>query len=79
MPTPKKTEPSRTSLFWAKTKEIFKAIVTRLFTRRFFANLLMISFILFTSIGAALLQGSGWGLITAGVTSGIFGFLLGLE
>jgi hypothetical protein len=43
-----------------------------------FANLLMISFILFTSIGAALIFLPA-GLIVAGVTCGFFGFLLGLE
>jgi len=44
------------------------------------ANLLMVLFIVFTSIGVALVAPSaGWGFIAAGVTSGIFGYLLGLE
>jgi hypothetical protein len=43
-----------------------------------FANLLMISFILFTSIGAALIFLPA-GLIVAGIACGFFGFLLGLE
>jgi len=42
------------------------------------ANLLMVSFILFTSVGAALLLPAA-GFITAGVACGIFGYLLGSE
>jgi hypothetical protein len=43
-----------------------------------FANFFMLSFILFTGIGAALIS-VPIGLIVAGVACGIFGFLLGLE
>lgn len=46
--------------------------------RRLTANLLMVSFILFTSVGAALLLPAA-GFITAGVACGIFGYLLGSE
>lgn len=46
--------------------------------RSTFANLFMISFILFTSIGAALIFPPA-GLIVAGITCGLFGYLLGLE
>lgn len=49
-----------------------------LFGRANAANALMVSFIIFTSIGAWIIQPS-WGLIVAGVTCGILGFLLGLE
>lgn len=42
------------------------------------ANLMMFSFILFTSVGAALLMPAA-GLITAGVACGIFGYLLGSD
>jgi ABC-type enterochelin transport system permease subunit len=43
-------------------------------------NVLMLLFIVLTSVGVALVAPSaGWGLVVAGVTSGIFGFLLGLE
>jgi len=58
-----------------------KTLPTRIkssFKRATFANLLMISFILFTSIGAALIFLPA-GLIVAGITCGFFGFLLGLE
>lgn len=46
--------------------------------RRTFANLLMTSFILLTSIGAGFIFPPA-GLIVAGITCGLFGFLLGLE
>ena len=42
------------------------------------ANVLMVSFIIFTSIGAWMIRPS-LGLIVAGVSCGILGFLLGLE
>lgn len=54
--------------FWLKSKT----------NRNTFANLLMVSFIIFTSIGAGLIFPPA-GLITAGVTCGILGFLLGSE
>ena len=47
-------------------------------TRATFANLLMFSFILFTSIGAALIFVPA-GLMVAGIACGIFGYLLGAE
>jgi hypothetical protein len=47
-------------------------------TRRTFANLFMVSFIMLTSVGAGLIA-MPIGLIVAGVGCGIFGFLLGLE
>jgi hypothetical protein len=42
------------------------------------ANLLMLSFILMTSIGAFLIFPAA-GFITAGVCCGVFGYLLGSE
>jgi hypothetical protein len=46
--------------------------------RKTYANIFMLSFILFTSIGAALISPAlGFGV--AGVACGVFGFLLGLE
>lgn len=54
--------------FWLKSKT----------NRNTFANLLMVSFIMFTSIGAGLIFPPA-GLITAGVACGILGFLLGSE
>lgn len=56
----------------------FRQRIGRLFTRGTAANVLMLSFIIFTSIGAGLIT-PPLGLVTAGVTCGVFGFLLGLE
>lgn len=62
-------------LLWlTKTRLKLKAAAKR----STFANLFMISFILFTSIGAALIFPPA-GLIVAGITCGLFGYLLGLE
>ena len=55
---------------WGATKELA--------TRRFFANVLMVAFILFTSLGAGMFL-PALGFISAGVTCGILGLLLGLE
>jgi len=48
------------------------------FNRSTFAYLLMLSFILFTTVGAALVYVPA-GFITAGVACGILGYLLGRE
>jgi hypothetical protein len=46
--------------------------------RRTFANVLMLCFIIFTSIGAGMIFfPAGW--VVAGVSCGLFGFLLGSE
>lgn len=46
--------------------------------RSTFANILMLCFIIFTSIGAGMIfLPAGW--VVAGVCCGIFGFLLGSE
>jgi hypothetical protein len=56
----------------------FRYRLRRVFTRQSAANTLMLSFIIFTSIGAGLFL-PPLGLVVAGVTCGVFGFLLGLE
>ena len=48
------------------------------FNRSTFAYLLMVSFILFTTAGAALVYVPA-GFITAGVACGLLGYLLGRE
>ena len=50
----------------------------RIITRSFSAHLLMLLFILLTSVGAALLLPPA-GLIVAGVNCGLYGYLLGSE
>ena len=52
--------------------------IKSLFKRPTFANLFMVSFILFTSVGSAMIFLPA-GFIVAGITCGFFGFLLGLE
>ena len=71
--------------FITKTKSVsVKSIkflwgaIKELATRRFFANVLMVAFILFTSLGAGMFL-PALGFISAGVTCGILGLLLGLE
>lgn len=60
----------RLSIIWAALKNRAN--------RRTFANVFMLCFIIFTSIGAGLIfLPAGW--VVAGVCCGIFGFLLGLE
>ena len=61
-----------------KSIDFLWKVMKELATRRFFANVLMVGFILFTSIGASVVS-PALGFIAAGVTCGIFGFLLGLE
>ena len=63
---------------FAKWLRSFPTFLKAKMKRATFANILMISFILFTSIGAALIFPPA-GLIVAGITCGFFGFLLGLE
>lgn len=64
--------------FAVKSIALFIATLKQLATRSFFANLLMVGFIVFTSVGAGLVS-PAFGFIAAGVTCGIMGFLLGLE
>lgn len=68
-----------------KAKEIFSKMIDKIqifyrkiSTRQFSSYVLMVGFILFTSIGAGIFS-PALGFIAAGVTCGIFGFLLGLE
>jgi hypothetical protein len=74
MPMPK-DGPKRITLMRLRLAMFFQ----RLFSRKNVANLLMLSFILLTSVGVGLTVSTGWGLVAAGITSGIVGFLLGLE
>lgn len=53
-------------------------IVRAKMTRALFAYIFMLSFILLTSIGAALIYPPA-GLLVAGTTCGLFGYLLGRE
>jgi hypothetical protein len=58
--------------------KVFKIWLKQKANRRTFANVFMLCFIIFTSIGAGMMfPPAGW--VVAGVTSGLFGFLLGLE
>lgn len=68
---------SKSKLVVSGLKQKFINLKPRL-TRATFANLLMFSFILFTSIGAALIFVPA-GLMVAGIACGIFGYLLGAE
>jgi hypothetical protein len=61
-----------------KSISIFFRALKQLATRSFFTNLLMVGFIVFTSVGVSLIS-PAFGFIAAGITCGIFGFLLGLE
>ena len=58
--------------------KIWFAIFKSKLNRATFANLLMFSFILLTSIGTALIFLPA-GLIVAGIACGVFGYLLGSE
>ena len=64
--------------FAVKSISSFSSLLKQMATRSFFANLLMVGFIVFTSVGAGLVS-PALGFIAAGVTCGILGFLLGLE
>lgn len=50
----------------------------KMLSRQAAANLMMVSFILFTTIGCFLVYAPA-GFISAGLTCGLFGFLLGQE
>jgi len=62
----------------SKTVASSIAGIKRTANRRTFAYLFMISFILLTSVGAGLIFPPA-GFIVAGITCGLFGFLLGTE
>ena len=61
-----------------KSLEMLKKASSRLFNRASAANVLMIAFIIMTSVGAWLIY-PPIGLIVGGVGCGIFGYILGLE
>lgn len=69
---------TKTRAHIVKSISLFLSFVKQIATRSFFANLLMIGFIIFTSVGAGLVS-PALGFLAAGVTCGILGFLLGLE
>jgi hypothetical protein len=69
---------TKTKSVSVKSIKFLWGVVKELLTRPFFANVLMVGFILFTSIGASMVS-PALGFIAAGVTCGIFGLLLGLE
>jgi hypothetical protein len=55
---------------WTRLRTVFQ--------REILANWLMVSFIILTSVGAAMVY-PPLGLIVGGLACGVFGFLLGLE
>jgi len=59
-------------------KSKFRAFFKFLSSRGFAANIFMLLFIILTSIGAGFISPE-IGFIVAGVSCGLFGFLLGLE
>jgi hypothetical protein len=63
---------------FVKSISLFSSRLKQLATRSFFTNLMMVGFIIFTSVGVGLVS-PAFGFIAAGITCGIFGFLLGLE
>lgn len=65
---PKFTQSWNKFVFWLRSKT----------NRNTFANLLMVSFIIFTGIGAGLIFPPA-GLVVVGIACGIYGFLLGSE
>lgn len=74
MPTKRPERNLRLKTWGNRVKNFIKSLLNR----ANFANFFMLSFILFTGVGAALIS-VPIGLIVAGVACGIFGFLLGLE
>jgi hypothetical protein len=73
----KNTNKRRTLQIVVKARALKNWVKARA-NRRTSANLLMICFIICSSIGAGMMfPPAGW--VVAGVTSGFFGFLLGLE
>lgn len=68
----------RSQNLWSKFAKLFRVRLSSLNWRTAAANLMMLSFIIMTSVGAALITPAA-GFITAGVCCGIFGYLLGSE
>ena len=69
-----KTEPSRIKI----TLTRLRLFLLRIRTRTVAANIMMVLFILFTSV-CTFMYSPALGLVVAGVCCGIFGILLGLE
>jgi hypothetical protein len=73
-----KNAKKRRTLGIASKVKTFRIWLKMKANRRTSANILMLCFIICTSIGAGMIfPPAGW--VVAGVTSGLFGFLLGLE
>lgn len=68
----------RFGAFGVKIKKTFTLKAPSMAWRSVTANIMMLSFIIMTSVGAALLLPAA-GFITAGICCGIFGYLLGSE
>jgi ABC-type bacteriocin/lantibiotic exporter with double-glycine peptidase domain len=70
----KTPKPSRIKITLTRMRLFF----ARMKTRTVIANIMMVLFILLTSMGM-FMYSPALGLVVAGVCCGIFGFLLGLE
>jgi hypothetical protein len=81
MPKPKTNIKKRLRVTMANTRSRLRVARIRVRTalnRGTFANIFMLCFIILTSIGAGMIFfPAGW--IVAGVSCGVFGFLLGAE
>lgn len=80
MPTAKKEKPKlRQAFFKVKIKlASARANLRKAANRANAAHVMMICFVLFNSVGAWIIAPQ-YGFITAGVCSGIYGYLLGNE
>lgn len=61
-----------------RIRTLVATIRRSLFTRQSAANIMMLSFILLTAVGAGMIFVPA-GFITAGVACGLYGFLMGSE
>ena len=68
---------SQNALSWSAMKKVLVLLKSKL-TRVTFANTLMFSFILFSAIGGFLIA-PPIGFLVAGISCGIFGYILGAE
>lgn len=61
-----------------KPKKMAK-IIGILTSRQFLAHMLMMCFVVLPSVGVAMLYTLGAGLIVAGASAGVYGYLLGRD
>lgn len=61
-----------------KPKKLAK-IIGILTSRQFSAHTLMLCFVILPSVGVAMLYTLGTGLIVAGASAGVYGYLLGRD